>query len=144
MLPERTVRSNRAAAHRGADILERNVTCMEDEELVCRPPQNDRHPTTDFAITDRPSTCITPSSEAADDAGATAECRTSKITSKELRTPRAKMDTAGASAETAEAHLGGVVPFRTPLYPDAAELMADTGSIELPQALGTEFTPEPK
>lgn len=144
MFPEHTVQSNRAAARQGAGILECDVTFTADKELVCRHAQNDLHTTTNIIATELASTCITPFTPASDGADATAECRTSEITLEEFRTLKPKMDAADASAETVEAYLGGVAPFRTTLYSDGAELMTHAESIELFRSLGAKFTPELK
>ena len=144
MFPEHTVQSNRAAARQGAGILECDVTFTADKELICRHAQNDLHTTTDIVISDLASTCVTPFTPASDGSDATAECRTSEITLDEFRTLTPKMDSADASATTAEEYLGGVAPFRTTMYADGAELMTHAESIELFRDLGAKFTPELK
>ncbi len=144
MFPEHTVQSNRAAARQGAGILECDVTFTKDKELVCRHAQNDLHTTTNILVTDLAETCITPFQAASGDSQATSECRTSEITLDEYRSLQPKMDASDSTAETVEAYLGGVAPFRTTLYADGAELMTHAESIELFKSLGAKFTPELK
>ena len=144
MFPEHTVQSNRAAAQQGAGILECDVTFTKDKELVCRHAQNDLHTTTNIVTTGLADTCVTPFQPALGDTEATAECRTSEVTLQEFRTLEPKMDAFDPLAESAEAYLGGVAPFRTTLYSDGAELMTHAESIELFRSLGAKFTPELK
>ncbi|WP_037267523.1 glycerophosphodiester phosphodiesterase family protein, partial [Roseivivax halodurans] len=144
MFPEHTVQANRAAARQGAGILECDVTFTKDKELVCRHAQNDLHTTTNIVVTDLAGKCTQPFQPASGDTEATAECRTSDLTLDEFESLAPKMDSFDATAETAEAYLGGVAPFRTTLYADGAELMTHAESIELFRSLGGKFTPELK
>ncbi|APX11225.1 glycerophosphodiester phosphodiesterase family protein [Tateyamaria omphalii] len=144
MFPEHTVESNVAAARMGAGILECDVTFTEDHELVCRHAQNDLHTTTNILLTDLASTCVTPFSPASGDTDAVAECRTSELTLAEFETLTPKMDSADASATTAEEYQGGIAGWRTDLYTDGAQLMTHAESIELFASLGAKFTPELK
>ena len=144
MFPEHTVQSNVAAARQGAGILECDVTFTADHELVCRHAQNDLHTTTNILISDLAEKCTTGFTAAAGEEGANAECRTSDITLAEFRTLTPKMDSADATATTAEDYQGGVPSFRTQLYSDGADLMTHAESIELFKSLGAKFTPELK
>ncbi|MGR3756238.1 MAG: glycerophosphodiester phosphodiesterase family protein [Tranquillimonas sp.] len=144
MFPEHTVESNRAAARQGAGILECDVTFTKDKELVCRHAQNDLHTTTNIVASDLADRCTQPFQPASGDTDATAECRTSDLTLEEFRILTPKMDASDAKAETAEAYLGGVAPFRTTLYSEGATLMTHAESIELFRSLGAKFTPELK
>lgn len=144
MFPEHTVQSNRAAARQGAGILECDVTFTADQELVCRHAQDDLHTTTNIVTTDLNDECTQPFQPATADAEAMAECRTSDLTLEEFRTLSPKMDASDPTAETAEAYMGGVAPFRTTLYSDGAELMTHAESVELFRSLGAKFTPELK
>ena len=118
MFPEHTVQSNVAAARQGAGILECDVTFTADHELVCRHAQNDLHTTTNILVSDLAEKCTTGFTAAAGEEGASAECRTSDITLAEFRTLTPKMDSADATATTAEDYQGGVASFRTQLYSD--------------------------
>ena len=144
MFPEHTVQSNVAAARQGAGILECDVTFTADHELVCRHAQNDLHTTTNILVSDLAEKCTTGFTPAAGEEGASAECRTSDITLAEFRTLTPKMDSADATATTAEDYQGGVASFRTQLYSDGADLMTHAESIELFKSLGAKFTPELK
>ena len=144
MFPEHTVQSNVAAARQGAGILECDVTFTADHELVCRHAQNDLHTTTNILVSDLAEKCTTGFTAAAGEEGANAECRTSDITLAEFRTLTPKMDSADATATTAEDYQGGVASFRTQLYSDGADLMTHAESIELFKSLGAKFTPELK
>ncbi|MEP4737205.1 glycerophosphodiester phosphodiesterase family protein, partial [Marinobacter sp.] len=144
MFPEHTVQSNVAAARQGAGILECDVTFTADHELVCRHAQNDLHTTTNILVSDLAEKCTTGFTAAAGEEGASAECRTSDITLAEFRTLTPKMDSADATATTAEDYQGGVASFRTELYSDGADLMTHAESIELFKSLGAKFTPELK
>ena len=144
MFPEHTVQSNVAAARQGAGILECDVTFTADHELVCRHAQNDLHTTTNILVSDLAEKCTAGFTAAAGEEGASAECRTSDITLAEFRTLTPKMDSADATATTAEDYQGGVASFRTQLYSDGADLMTHAESIELFKSLGAKFTPELK
>tara|TARA_R110002020_G_scaffold429466_1_gene639017 strand:- start:379 stop:1587 length:1209 start_codon:yes stop_codon:yes gene_type:complete len=144
LFPEHTVQSNVAAARMGAGILECDVTFTADHELVCRHAQNDLHTTTNMLVSDLADKCTTGFTPAAGETEASAECRTSDISLAEYRTLMPKMDSADATATTAEAYQGGVPGFRTALFSDDATLMTHAESIELFKSLGTKFTPELK
>ncbi len=144
MFPEHTDQSYIAGARQGAGIVECDVTFTKDHELVCRHAQNDLHTTTNILVSDLADTCNTAFTPASGDTKASAECRTSELTLEQFRTLTPKMDSADATATTAEAYQGGVAGFRTTLYTDKASVMTHAESIELIKSMGAKFTPELK
>lgn len=144
MFPEHTVESNVAAARMGAGILECDVTFTADHALVCRHAQNDLHTTTNILLTDLAPKCTVGFTPASGETKASAECRTSDLTLTEFQTLTPKMDSADATATTAEAYQGGIAGYRTNLYTDDATLMTHAESIALFKSLGAKFTPELK
>jgi glycerophosphoryl diester phosphodiesterase len=148
MFPEHTRESYEAAAHRGAGVVECDVTFTRDKELVCRHAQNDLHTTTNILATPLAATCAKPFVPFDPDKNtpASAECRTSDITLAEFKTLRGKMDAANPRARTVEEYLGGTPNWRTDLYagPTSGTLMTHKESIALFRKLGVRMTPELK
>jgi glycerophosphoryl diester phosphodiesterase len=148
MFPEHTKESYEAAARMGAGIIECDVTFTKDKELVCRHAQNDLHTTTNILTTPLAAKCTKPFTpfNAATNAPASAECRTSDITLAEFKTLRAKMDASNPKATTVAEYLGGTANWRTDLYsgPTSGTLLTLKESIALFQKLGVKMTPELK
>jgi len=145
--PEHTRESLEAAARMGAGILECDVTCTKDRELVCRHSQCDLHTTTNIlAIPELAAKCTQPFSPADPATGkaASAMCCTSDITLDEFKTLCGKMDASNPAATTVEQYLRGTPDWRTDLYATCGTLLTHREYISLVDGLGAKFTPELK
>lgn len=145
--PEHTKESYIAAAKMGAGILECDVTFTKDRELVCRHSQCDLHTTTNILATPLSNQCTSPPQFDSEGRLINAEdiqCCTSDITLAEFKTLEGKMDAANTNATSIEEYMNATASWRTDLYSGKGTLISHAESIELFDALGTDFTPELK